>query len=339
MTVSPDSSANRTPEPGPDAANVASPTGDGTRPYDFRRRPGIPAGRKGLLATLYEDVGKAMDNWFLSRVRGDVTLALEGVEQLTFADFAGALPAPGAYYTFAVSTTGGQGGVIDLGRELAWFLVDRLFGGSAEVRIPDRAMTPLERMSLSSVVDHLLSVLQEAWRQYVPLELTLNGFEGMPDRLSVVHREDQVLAARFNVTVGQQQSRLGCCLPMSALEAFFAGRGEAQPTPFGSAEERAENARLVERALRATRIPVSARLPHFRLSLRELVSLQHGSLVATGIPRSADIDVIIGDQRRFQASPGRVGSNLAVRLTDDVMPAPESLTIPLTRNAEARNAR
>ena len=49
------------------------------------------------------------------------------------------------------------------------------------------------------------------------------------------------------------------------------------------------------------------------------------------IPRNAEIDVLIGRQRRFSALPGRIGSALAVRVNDGILPAPEPLTIPFTR--------
>jgi flagellar motor switch protein FliM len=78
-------------------------------------------------------------------------------------------------------------------------------------------------------------------------------------------------------------------------------------------------------------LQVSARLPEFRLSMREFCTLQPGSVISTGIPRNADIDVFIGAQRRYLASPGRVGSALAVRLAEGILPPPEPITIPINR--------
>jgi flagellar motor switch protein FliM len=261
------------------------------------------------------------------------------VEQYSFGEFTLSLPTPCASFTFEIKNTGGQGGVIDFGHEFAYFLVDRLFGGGTQVATPQRALTPLERMSVRSIADRVLAFLAEAWEEYVDLEGTLAGFESIPDMLRIANREDPVLVATFEVQVAGQSSLLICCLPFAVLEKFFAGGTERRSTILGSEDERAENARLAERALRGTRVAVAARLPQFRLSLRELLSLQTGSLLATGIPRTAEISVIVGQQPRFQAAPGRVGPSLAVRLTEDVRPAPETVTIPFTRNEEVPNGR
>lgn len=314
-------------------AATASAGGD-TQLYDFRRPHRISTDKLRALKGLYEGLGKSVEGWLLTRVRGDVQLVLQGVEQYSFGEFTLSLPTPCASFTFDLANTGGQGGVIDFGHAFAYFLVDRLFGGGTGVAVPDRALTPLERMSVRSVADRVVGYLGEAWREYVDMECTLAGFESVPDMLRVANRDDPVLVATYQATAGGQASTLICCLPFAVLEKFFAGGTERRSTILGSEAERAENARLAERALRATRIVVSARLPQFRLSLRELFSLRQGSLVATGIPRTAELDVLVGSQRRFQASPGRVGGSLAVRLTEDVQPAPETVTIPFTRHDE-----
>jgi hypothetical protein len=41
--------------------------------------------------------------------------------------------------------------------------------------------------------------------------------------------------------------------------------------------------------------------------------------------------VLVGTQRRFQATPGRLGSTLAIRLLDRVSPAPDEPSALLTR--------
>lgn len=299
--------------------------------YDFRRPHRISTDKMRALKALYEGLGKALEGWLLGRVRGDVQITLQGVEQYSFGEFTLSLPTPCASYTFDIKNTGGQGGVVDFGAEFAFFLVDRLFGGGTDLLMPNRALTPLERMSVRSIADRALTMLTEAWQEYVEMEMTLAGFESVPDMLRIANREDPVLVATFDVQVAQQRSLLIYCLPFAVLERFFAGGTERRSNILGSAEEQAENQVLAERALRTTRVALAARLPQFRLSLRELLSLQTGSLVATGIPRTAEIDVMIGQQRRFQAAPGRLGSSLAVRLTDDVKPAPETITIPFSR--------
>jgi flagellar motor switch protein FliM len=310
---------------------VQAETGADTQVYDFRRPHRISMDKLRSLEAMYERLTKALEGWLLSRVRGNVQLTLQSVEQFSFGEFILSLPTPCASYTFEIQNTGGQQGVLDFGHEFAYFLVDRLFGGSAEAPTPERALTPLERLAVRTVSDRVLTIVSEVWQDYVEMELALTGFESVPEILRVANREDPVLVANVEVSADDTRSLLLICLPFAVLEKFFAGGSERRISLLGSPEEQAMNRSVTEASLRGTRVMVSARLPEFRLSLKELAALGTGSVIPTGISRGADIDLLIGSQPRFRASPGRVGPALAVRINEGVLPAPESITIPFTR--------
>lgn len=299
--------------------------------YDFRRPHRISKEKLRTLEAMYERFAKSMEGWLLGRVRGGVQLQLQSVEQFSFGEFILSLPTPCASYTFELKQTGGQQGVIDFGHEFAYFLVDRLFGGSGVPGLPNRALTPIERMAVRIVADRVLTVLQEVWQDYLEMDLGLTGFESIPEILRIANREEPMLVANVEVTAAETRSLLLICLPFAVLERFFAGGTEQRSSMLGTPEEQQVNRDLAEHSLRGARIPVAARLPAFPLSMRELLGLSAGSVMQTGVSRSAELDLIIGAQPRFKAAPGRIGPSLAVRLTDGLLPAPEPDTLPITR--------
>jgi flagellar motor switch protein FliM len=65
--------------------------------------------------------------------------------------------------------------------------------------------------------------------------------------------------------------------------------------------------------------------------MRELIALAEGHVIATGLPRTAELDINVGGQQRFRGAPGRVGTSLAVRITDGLGPAPATDSLPLIR--------
>jgi len=299
--------------------------------YDFRRPHRISKERLRTLEAMYERFAKSLEGWLLGRVRGGVQLQLQSVEQFSFGEFTLSLPTPCASYTFELNGTGGQHGVIDFGHEFAYFLVDRLFGGSGAPALPNRALTPIERMAVRVVADRVLTVLQEVWQDYIELDLALAGFESIPEILRIANREDPVLVANIEVSAAETRSLLLVCLPFAVLERFFAGGTERREAVLGTPDERIVNRDLAEHSVRGTRIAVAARLPAFRISMRELLGLSAGSIVSTGVARNAELDVIVGSQTRFRAAPGRIGPSLAIRLTDGLLPAPETDSLPITR--------
>ncbi|MBK8250681.1 MAG: FliM/FliN family flagellar motor switch protein [Gemmatimonadetes bacterium] len=312
-------------------AAQARPVQTETQVYDFRRPNRISKEKLRSLEAIYERFAKSLESWLLGRVRGGVQLQLQSVEHFSFGEFTLSLPTPCASYTFEVERSGGQHGVIDFGHEFAFFLVDRLFGGGSTPAIPSRSLTPIERMAVRMVADKVIAVIHEVWQDYVELDATLVGFESIPEILRVANREDPVLVANIEVTAAETRSLLLVCLPFAVLEKFFAGGAEGRPDSQGTSEERTVNRDLTEGSLRSVRTPIAARLPVFQLPMRELMSLAPGKVLATPLLASAPLEVFVGSQRRFLATPGRLGSALAVRLTDGLMDPPEPDALPLTR--------
>src|SRR6185295_5750200 len=125
------------------------------------------------------------------------------------------------------------------------------------------------------------------------------------------------LVTNIDATFGGTTSLVSICLPLSVLEKFFvmgnaksAGNSGLKRDPSGQQRIVAEN------ALRATRVEVAARLPDFRLSMRDIAGLKVGSMLSTGIPVDSTVNLLVGKQARFRTAAGRVGRKLAVRVLD-----------------------
>jgi flagellar motor switch protein FliM len=308
------------------AATPSIPTVDSAEEaqnYDFSRPRRVSKDKLRTLQATYDRFAKALEGWLLGRVRGKVQLTVQSIEQFSFNEFTLSLPTPCASFIADVEESGGQQAVIDFGGDFAFYLVDRLFGGGTEPSVVTRPLTPIERMAVRTTAERMLQLLSEAWSDYVDLKFELTGFESIPEILRAANPEDPVLVANIEVSAGNMRSLLLISLPFAVLDKFFAGSNERRVTVLGSNSEIQETRGLTESSVRNTRVSVSARLPEFRLSMQQLLDLKPGSILATGLPRTAMLDVLVGTQRRFQATPGRLGSTLAVRLLDRAGPAPE----------------
>lgn len=285
--------------------------------YDFRRPHRVSKERLRTLEAMYERLVKSLEGWLLGRSRGQIEMRLLSVEQFSFGEFMLSLPTPCASFIFDVHDSGGQQAVIDFGLPFAYFMVDRLFGGGGDARVPERALTPIERMALRVVAERVSQELTDIWRDHVTLQLVQNGFESIPEILRAANREDPVLVGNIEVTAGEQSSLLLLCLPFAVLEKFFVSGGQRRvDAVLGSEREREQTRELTATSVRATRIEVAARLADFALPMRELARLRVGSVLSTGIPIDSELEVRISGQARFRGAPGRVGRRLAVRIVE-----------------------
>ena len=298
--------------------------------YDFRRPHRVSKERLRTLEAMYERLVKGLEGWLISRVRGQIEVRLQSVEQFSFGEFTLSLPMPCSSFIFDITGTG-QKGVIDVGPELSTYIIDRLFGGEGTGSALTRALTPIERMAVRSVADKVSGLLQEIWQDHVVMDINITGFESSPEILQVVNREDPVLVANVEFTTGNVSSLLLICLPFSVLDKFFTSSGQQRNALLTTSDQERETTRQrSETALRATKVPLTARLPDFQLSLRDIAGISEGTIIPTGIPTDARVIVRAGTQERFIGHPGRVSGNLAVRILDAVPSAttPDSRTTP-----------
>jgi flagellar motor switch protein FliM len=297
--------------------------------YDWRRPHRISKERLRSLEAMYERLVKGLEAWLTSRVRGQLEVRLQSVEQFSFGEFALSLPMPCSSFIFDVAPTG-QRGVIDVGPELSTFLIDRFFGGEGTGNALTRILTPIERLAVRGAADRIASLLQEIWSDHVPMEIAVSGFESSPEILQVVDRDDPVLVANIEFSAGNVSSLILICLPLTVLDKFFSSSGpKRSPTMSTSEAEQESTRRRSEAALRATKVPLTARLPDFHLSMRDIARLEVGSVIPTGISKDARVIVRAGSQERFIGHAGRVSGNLAIRILDAV---PSASPTPDTRN-------
>ena len=296
--------------------------------YDFRRPHRVSKERLRTLEAMYERLVKGLEAWLISRVRGQIEVRLQSVEQFSFGEFTLSLPMPCSSFIFDIAGTG-QKGVIDVGPEFSTYIIERLFGGEGTGSALTRTLTPIERMAVRSVADKVTGLLQEIWQDHVPMDLSVSGFESSPEILQVVNREDPVLVANVEFSTGNVSSLLLICLPFSVLDKFFTSHGQQRTGLLTTSElERETTRQRSEAALRATKVPLTARLPDFQLSMRDIAGITEGSILPTGISTDARIILRAGTQERFIGHPGRVNGHLAVRILDAVPSAttPDSRT-------------
>lgn len=295
-------------------AAVAQSTAE---PYDFRRPRHVSKERLRTLEAMYERLVKSLEAWLIGRVRKQVELRLQSVEQFSFGEFTLSLPTPCASFGFDILNIEGQQGVIDVGHEFAYLLVDRFFGGGGQPASMHRALTPIERLAVRTVVERIAVLLAETWQDYVELQLDITTFESFPDMVQGTGRSDPVLVANIEVAIGSETSMLLLCLPLAVLDKFFSSAEQQRVREMtGSEAERQATRRLTESALRVTHAEVAARLPSFQMPMRNLLNLPAGSILTTGLSTDTPLELHIGGQPRFTASAGRLGNTMAVRLLD-----------------------
>ncbi len=300
--------------------------------YDFRRPHRISKERLRTIEAMYERMVKNLESYLMSRVRGQVEVRLQSVEQFSFGEFTLSLPTPCCSYVMDINGKNGLQGVIDFGTDFAFFLVDRLFGGGSAPTVLNRPLTALEQDAVRIVADRVSSIVRDVWHEVMPIELQLSGFEASPEILQVCAREDPVLVANVEITATNISSLMMICLPFASLEEYFTSADTRRVSSTArSIEELKTQRKQAEASLRNTSVPVAARLPEFRLTMKDLTQLTPGSVINTGLSANSLLSITVSGQQRLVATAGRIGGKLAARITDGRI-APNRIIGTLTQS-------
>ncbi len=285
-------------------------------PYNFLRPPRIAKDRQALLNGIYQRIGVSLQSLFSSRLRTAVDVTLASVEQATFAEFIFSLATPCAAYIYDLGDKIGGQGVLDLGTEFSYFLVDRLFGGPGEAHELKRPLTVLERTVVRGMSDKVMAIVQDAWADHLAFDPAYAGFESSPDALQVANREDNVLVSNIEVRTGPFSGLITMCVPLLALEGFLQEKPTRHFHSVKSSQAERDAARnTIEEALRASKLEVRARFPLFYLRAREVSRLEVGQVIHTGHPSDVPVELHVRGQRRFLGALGQSRQYVGLRVT------------------------
>jgi flagellar motor switch protein FliM len=289
--------------------------------YDFRRPHRISKERLRTTEAMYERMVKNIESFLMARLRGQLDVRVQSVAQLSFGEFTQSLIAPCASYVMDINGPEGLQGVMDFGQEFAYYLVDRLFGGGRSLTVLMRPLSSLEQDAVRIIGDRLAAIVQDVWREVVPIDLEIVAFESSPEMLQACAKEDPVLVATIEIKSSEVTSLIMICLPFTSLEVYFTSSEIRRVSTTVRSEEelRAQRANA-EASVRRTTVNVAARLPVFQLTMKDLTQLQPGAVINTGLNTDSLLSLTIADQPRMVATAGRSGGKLAARITDGRIP-------------------
>lgn len=304
-------------------------------PYSFARPPRVSKDRRATLEAIHGRFALSLQAFLSSRLRTPMDVVVDSVEQVTFSEFGVSLAAPCAAFVFGLGERVGGQGIVDLGPELAFYLVDRMLGGPGEGDPPDRALTPLEQTVVRGIVERTLVALRDAWQDQFALEPILEDFQSDPEMLQIANPEDNLLVAILTVRCGSFAGGITLGMPMSALEPFLQDRGASRPRGVEARTEAAALRPKVETFLGGARMTLAARLPAARTSARALARLEPGQILGTGHMPEAEIEIHVNGRLRFLGTLGQVRRRLSLRITRTIdAPGPDGLA----REPEGRNS-
>lgn len=249
------------------------------------------------------EYAKALSSVYQRRVVWEIV----GWDEIPFADVAEELLPLDRLVSFAVEPSEDLGYLV-VSRPLAFQWLCLSYGGRTGTHanpVPERPYTRIEKRFLERIVAETLGQLNAALAELAPVRTRLIGIE--EPRVLLENAEDALLVV-FEVRGFGETAYVRLALPTGPLKRFETPRRRLEPRQRPG----------VRNAVLDVRVPLRVEVGSAEVALRDLASLQPGTLIPLSGPDDGSLIVRVGGAAKFKAMHGVVQGRLAVQVTERI---------------------
>lgn len=284
------------------------------RPYDFRRPNKFSKDQLRTLQMVHENFARLLTTFLSAHLRAMVQISIVSVDQLPYEDFMRGAQSPTVLVIFSMEPLKGNA-VLEVTPQIAFPIIDRLFGGRGQAPPKVRPLTEIEQTVVEKLGARILETLREAWKNVVDIKAKIEGIETNPLFAQVIAPTETTVLIAFEAKVADIGGMLNLSMPYILFEPIISRLSVRQWFAATGGQSTAEAKAALKKRISAALVPVIAELGSTTISVKELLGLGVGDVVALDTGVDDDLAVRVGGRLKFKARPGLVGNNLAVQVT------------------------
>lgn len=284
------------------------------RLYDFARPTKFSREHLRTLEIIFEHYGRLISTNLPVYLRKNVQVSVISSEEATFSEFTNSLSSP--IIMGIVNFAPLEGSVIlELATNLGYSMLDRMLGGAGTPLEKNREFSEIEQIIIEKILVMFTQLLREPWKNVIDISPVLSRLETNPQFAQVIAPNDMVAIVTLNIKIGDVEGIMNVCLPFLTLEDIM----DKLNTKYWYStiqKNRDENYEgYIESMIRKVSIPVKAVLGKSTISVSDFMNLQVGDCIRLDCDVNEDMDVYVGNIRKFTALPGTEKDSYAVRIT------------------------
>ncbi len=285
--------------------------------YDFARPSKFSKEHLRTLENIFEHYGRLLYTNLPAYLRKNVQVDVMNAEALAYSEFSNALSNPVLLGIVNFSPLRGNV-IMELGTNLGYAIVDRMLGGEGEAIERKRDFTEIEIIIIERILNICVELLREPWQNVVNLHPRLERIETNPQFAQLISPTEMIAIVTISITIGEVNGLMNVCLPFITLEDVMDKLNIKYW--FSSMEKKDEESyeEAIEILIQRSEIPIRAILGRSTISVNDFANLQKGDIIKLDTTINNELDVYVGDIKKFKALPGTTNEDYAVRVTSIV---------------------
>lgn len=282
--------------------------------YDFNRPAKFSKEHLRTLEIIYEHYSRLISTNLPVYLRKNVQVTVSSSETVAFSEFSNALSNPVILGIVNFQPLNGNI-IMELSSNLGYAIIDRMLGGDGLPLDKTREFSEIELTIIQKMMVLFTQLMRDPWKNVLEISPMLSRIETNPQFAQVVAPTDMTAIVTLNVKIGDVEGYINICLPYFTLEDIM----DKLNTKYWYStmqENKDQNyEENIETLIRKVDIPVKAILGKSSISISDFMGLQVGDCIRLDTKVDSEMDVYVGNIRKFTALPGANNDRYAVRVT------------------------
>lgn len=281
--------------------------------YNFARPSKFSKDHLRTLVFIFEHYARLLSTNLPVYLRKNVQVEVMHAEAATYQEFSNSLSNPVLLGVINFMPLEGNI-IIEMASGLGYTIVDRMLGGSGVPLEKAREFTEIELTIIERIMVVCTNLLVEPWHNVQVLEPMLERIETNSQFAQFVSPNEMTSIVTMNIRIGDVEGLFNICIPYAVVEPVI----EKINTKYwySTAEVRDEDVyrEIIENSLNRAQIPVRAIMGKSAISVNDFMHLQVGDIIKVDTKIEDELDVYVGNIKKFSALPGAYDDAYAVKI-------------------------
>jgi flagellar motor switch protein FliM len=282
--------------------------------YDFARPSKFSKEHLRTLEIIFEHYGRLLSTNLPAYLRKNVQVEVMNSEAVAYAEFANALSNPVLLGIINFAPLDGNI-VIELAENLGYAIVDRMLGGNGLPLDKTRDFSEIELIIIERIFNVCTNLLIEPWQNVIDLQPRLERIETNSQFAQIIQPSEMTSIITINIKIGNVEGLMNVCLPYTCLEKVIDKLNTKYWYSTMQVKDDEAYQDIIEIAISKAKIPIKAVLGKSVISVNDFINIQQGDIIRLNTKVDDELDIYVGNIKKFTALPGASSDSFAVRLT------------------------
>lgn len=284
------------------------------RNYDFARPSKFSKEHLRTLEIIFEHYGRLLSTNLPGYLRKNIQVEVMNSEAVTYSEFTNALSNPVILGIVNFAPLAGNI-ILELAANLGYAIVDRMLGGYGKPLDKNRDFSEIELTVIERIMVICTNLLREPWQNVMNMEPRLERIETNSQFAQVISPSEMIAIVTLNIKIGDVEGLMNICLPFITLEDVMDKLNTKYWYSTMQRDDHVSYEEVIQSLISRASIPVRTVLGTSTIAVTDFVNLQIGDIIKLDTKVDQELDVFVGNIKKFTALPGSSGDAYAARVT------------------------